>query len=435
MKKISGAKKKALAAGAAGMALLCVILVAVCGQGGQSKPEPEEDPVTIQLVYAYQNAQWNQAVQTVVEEFSKARPDIVVDVRVQYENKVYEDILAKLQARGELGDIVQLKTPQRYADAGLLAPISQEVAGLLDEPFRQEGQAYGLLAVGTPNGILYNRGIFQEYGLQEPEDYGQFLAICEALRANQVTPVGVAGGDLWHLEFWVNHFFRNDVLSKSPDWLAQRNEGSVSWQDAELARMLEHLHQLLAGEYVNSDWAVKQDAELAYSMSQGEVAMIYTGAWTAMELEKLNPDISLGWFSVPDEAGNVIVSENMDAYWCLTKECGQDPWKRQAAEDFLSFFYSSEAYARFCQSVSGFPVAVEKGEASWTGIQTEIHRENMRHPSHMSVYVGNEDTPQGFEGALLREVLALGEGRSSPQEAAGRLDILWEQLKEQEARP
>ena len=38
------------------------------------------------------------------------------------------------------------------------------------------------------------------------------------------------------------------------------------------------------------------DTSLSYNMSEGEFAMIYTGPWTAAAIEKLQPDMELGWF-------------------------------------------------------------------------------------------------------------------------------------------
>lgn len=430
--RYGGKTEKILALGAAGVILFCLALFFACQRGTRRQMEGKEEPVTLTLVYAYQNAQWNQGIATIVEEFSKSREDITMDVRVQYEDKVYEDILSKLQARGQMGDIIQLKAPGRYAEEGLLAPIPPKLAALLDETYAYDGQAYGLLALGNTNGVLYNQDIFEAHGLKEPRDYGEFLTLCRTLDQAGVTPVGVAGGDLWHLEFWVNHFFRNDVLRENENWLRDKNAGTVSWQDEEPLEMLDHLKQLLSSGSVNSDWALKQDGSLTYAMSQGEVAMIYTGSWNARELKKLNPEISLGWFFVPDEAGRVIVSENKDAFWCITKECGGDQRRYQAAQDFLEFFYTSEAYNQLCINTCGYPVTVEKTMVPGEELQIEIQKEVSRYRDHMSLYIGNEDTPQGFETALLTGIIDLGEGRIDTRKLAEQLDALWEQYQEQE---
>lgn len=428
----SGKWDKILAVGGTAAIFFCLIFLWVYVQGTKKEPEDAPDPVTITLVYAYQNAQWNQGIQTIAEEFNKTHADIAVDVQVQYEDKVYEDILAKLQARGEMGDVIQIKTPGRYTKEGLLAPIPAELTGLLDETYRYEGEDYGLLAVGHTNGILYNRDIFERCGLTKPQTYGEFLQICETLSDHGVTPVGVAGAELWHLEFWVNHFFRNDVLSENENWLADCGAGKVRWQDEGPVRMLSHLQQLLTSGYVNEDWPVKQDGNLAYSMSQGEVAMIYTGSWTALEVQKLNPSLSLGWFFVPDEGGNVIVSENKDVYWCITKQCGEDEARYRAACEFLGYFYSDDVYTSLCESIYAFPVTAEKAVIARDEIQLEMKEGFSGDQRHMSFYIGDDNTPQGFETALLTEIVALGERRRTVAEVAVRLDELWEKYREQE---
>lgn len=106
-----------------------------------------------------------------------------------------------------MGDVIQIKTPGRYTKEGLLAPLPEQLGNLLDDTYACGDEVYGLLAVGHTNGILYNRTIFERYGLEKPKTYGEFLQICETLRGHGVTPIGVAGAELWHLEFWVNHFF------------------------------------------------------------------------------------------------------------------------------------------------------------------------------------------------------------------------------------
>lgn len=421
-----------LVVGGTGVLLLGLIFLWIYVQGTKRETADTPEPVSITLVYAYQNAQWNQGIQTIAEEFNKTHADIEVDVQVQYADKVYEDILLKRQARGELGDIVQIKTPGRYTKEGVLSSIPKALGDRLDETYVYEDEVYGLLAVGHTNGILYNRDIFERYGLEKPKSYAEFLQICETLRDYDVIPIGIAGGELWHLEFWVNHFFRNDVLTANEEWLADRSAGRVSWQDEEPVRMLVHLQQLLDSDYVNADWSIKQDGNLAYSMSQGEAAMIYTGSWTALEVQKLNQELSLGWFFVPDEEGAMVVSENKDAYWCITKECGMDETRYAAACEFLEYFYSGEVYTQLCEGIYAFPVTKEKAVIAQDAIQLEMKESFSENQRHMSLYIGDDNTPQGFEKALLMEIVALGEGKSTVAETAARLDALWEKYGEQE---
>ncbi len=432
MKKSGGKWEKILAEAGTVIVCFCLIIYIVLLRGSESQEETQTETVTVNLVYAYQNAQWNQGIQTIVDNFNKEHSDIVVNIDVQYENRVYEDILAKLEARGEMGDIIQLKTPERYAKAGLLSPLPQALGDKLDEYCSYDSQVYGLLAVGNTNGILYNKSIFDLYGLEEPQTYQEFLQLCSQLKSHGITPIGVAGSDLWHLEFWVNHFFRTDILNQNENWLEDKNQGLVSWQDTEAVTMLGHLQQLLSGDAVDPEWELKTDSNLAYSMSQADVAMIYTGSWTAQEVQKLNPNISLGWFFVPDDEGNVVVSENRDVYWCLTKECGEDEKTYQAACTFLEYFYSEPVYSNLCKSIYGFPVTVEKQSNTEEGISAQIEDKFVENSNHMSDYIGGDETPQGFEGAMLKEIVKMGQGQATVEDTAARLDQLWEEYQKQE---
>lgn len=392
----------------------------------------KQEPVTVTMVYAYQNARWSQGIQTIAEEFQRQHENIRLDLQVQYEDNVYEEILAKLQARGQMGDIIQLKTPGRYAKEGLLAPIEESAGNLVEHPYILGGNVYGVEALGTTNGILYNRRMFESLGLEEPSDYEAFLNICEALKSQGITPIGVAGGDLWHLEFWVNHFFRTDMGGQTEDWLADRREEKVQWQSREGEQMLAHLKQLFSSGYFNEDWQTAKDGNLAYRMSQGKTAMMYTGSWTARELQNLNPEIELGWFFLPDEEGNVFIPQNQDVYWSLTAECQADPEVYEAAICFLKFFYQEDVYSRLCESTFGFPVTVMRGQEKSQGIRQEIKEKFCVEQPHSTVYIGNEDTPQGFEEMLLQEIKTLSDPKADVAATAKKLDLLWDEYQNQE---
>lgn len=426
-------KKNKLIFGCIVFLFLC-ILVFVIREGSVLKKEDRKNPspVTLELVYAYQNAQWSQGIENIVEAFGQKYDHIEINTQVQYEDKVYEDILYKLQARGELGDIVQLKTPLRYAKEGLLAPIDDSIGKLVEEYCRYNGSIYGIEAIGSTAGIIYNRDIFDALDLTEPGDYHEFLVLCEDLRKAGITPIGVAGGDLWHMEFWVNHFFRTDVVAKNEDWLLRRLQGKVSWEDEEPVTMLTHLKQLFTSRYINEDWAVMRDGNLAYSMSQGEVAMMYSGSWTVKEIQKLNPDMNLGWFYVPDEAGTQVITQNRDVFWSLTAACGQEEEKYQAALCFLEFYYSDEAYSALCQEMYGFPVTVNKADYEETQIQLEIKNKFNTQNLHVSSYIGNEETPQGFEKSMLYELQTLMSGKTDVEQTAEKLEELWDYYQKQE---
>lgn len=196
--------------------ILVSLLVILCGslfydnirnKGRTKSAGEDENQVEIELVYAYQNAQWNSAIEATVRNFEKKYPNIKVNYEVNYEDKVYEDILIKKIARNELGDIVQLKTPEPYANSDTLGEISDEVKNLVKYTYDVGGKTYAVGAVESTSGIIYNKEIFERYGLSVPQTYQDFLNICKTLKSKGIDPIGVGGSDLWHMEYWVNISF------------------------------------------------------------------------------------------------------------------------------------------------------------------------------------------------------------------------------------
>ena len=386
----------------------------------------DENQVEIELVYAYQNAQWNSAIEATVRNFEKKYPNIKVNYEVNYEDKVYEDILNKKNARNELGDIVQLKTPEPYANSDTLGEISDEVKNLVKYTYDVGGKTYAVGAVESTSGIIYNKEIFERYGLSIPQTYQDFLNICKILKSKGIDPIGVGGSDLWHMEYWVNHFFRTDVLSKNPEWLSQCSEGVVSWTDAEVIQMLADLKNLFDAGYVNDDWQTTRDGNLPYKMAEGEIAMMYTGPWTSFAIQKLNPSMELGWFYVPGANGVTYAGDNLDTFWSVTKECKENPDKYDAAMTFLKYFYSEQNYTLTCEAICSFPLTKEWIATAGVPFQEETERAFRSSDKQIAIYIGDEDTPVDFEKGMLLLLRSELNGELSVTDTAQHIQQLWD---------
>lgn len=416
--------------------VLVSVLAALCGtlfydsmrnrEAAKKDEEDDGDQVEIELVYAYQNPQWNSAIESTVRNFEELYPNIKVSYEVNYEDKVYEDILIKKIARDELGDIVQLKTPGAYASSDTLGVISDEVSDLVKYIYTINGTVYGVGAVESTSGIIYNKEIFEKCHLEIPQTYEEFLDVCEVLKRRGITPIGVGGSDLWHMEYWVNHFFRTDVLSKNENWLSECSTGNVSWTDAEPLKMLTDLKGLFDAGYVNEDWQTTRDGNLPYKMAEGEIAMMYTGPWTSFAIQKLNKDMNLGWFYVPDENGVTYAGDNLDTFWSVTKACEENPERYEAAMTFLKYFYSEQNYTQVCEAICGFPLTKEWIATAGVPFQEETEKAFRSSDEQIATYIGDEDTPVDFEKGML--LLLRGElsGELSAEETASRLQQLWE---------
>lgn len=403
----------------AGAAVLIVLAAALAFRLSLDPEQETDREIEIELVYAFQNSQWNACVEEVVRQFEEEHPDIHISYQIRYEDEVYEDTLTKLIARGELGDVVQLKEPYRFAENGLLAPLPEALAGQVASVCRVDGQPCAVAALGITTGVVYNRALFAEYGLEPPGTWQEFLDLCAALRRRGITPLGVGGGDLWHLEYWMNHFLRTDVLSAEPDFLSLCGSGERDWNDPLAGRMLEHLSLLFRRGYVDGNWGSTPDSALAYHLAEGEVAMVFSGPWLLRDALALDPELELGWFYVPGEEGLVVAGESVDVFWAVTAECARDPERYAAAVAFLEYFYSEGVYEQVCSSMAGFSTLADesRGQYEVEAAIAEVSVARAAADLRLTAYVGDENTPPGFEKQLLSILMRLCRGELTVEEA------------------
>ncbi len=419
-------KWRAAAAAAVALAVLAAALALRERPGAET--ELEQD-ITVSLVYAFQNSQWSACVEEVVRQFEASHPGVHIAYEIQYEDEVYEDTLTKLVARDELGDIVQLKEPRRFAENGLLAPLPEGLCAQVDGVCRVDGTPYAVAALGATTGVVYNKALFSELGLEPPGSYEEFLSLCAALRRQGTAPLGVGGADLWHMEYWMNHFLRSDVLSREPDFLALCTAGERDWGDPLITQMLEHMAQLFRRGYVNEGWLNTPDAALAYHLAEGEAAMVFSGPWLIRDALALDSSLELGWFYVPNEAGQVVAGESADVFWAVTEGCARDQSRYEAACAFLEFFYSEGVYEQVCASMAGFSTLTDESRGRYEASPAigAVAEARAGADLRFSAYVGDENTPPGFEKRLLALLVRLCQGELTVPEAQALCVEYWEQ--------
>ena len=419
--------------------LLCVVLVfllavifPVTPPSGETEGEQEQTVIT--LVYAYQNTQWSACIEEVIRRFEEANPHIDVQYRIHYEDRVYEDMLYKLAARDEKVDIMQIKEPYAWAESGLLAELPEVLADQVDTVCTVDGKAYGVCALGTTTGVVYNETIFEQLGLSVPETYEEFLDVCRILKQNGVIPLGVGGKDLWHFEYWLNHFLRTDVLSVEPDFLAQCSSGERNWNDPLITNLLTHLNDLFCLGYVDESWPSTPDGALAYHMAEEQVAMVFSGPWLASGALSINPELDLGWFYVPGTDGKVVAGDSLDVFWTVSAGCSRDETRYEAAVDFLEFFYSEGTYEDVYMAMAGFSTLKDtsRDRAPESGVLAETSVAHEAADQRLRGYVGDENTPPGFEKKLLTVLSQMCAGELTVAETQALAAQYWDECLRQE---
>ena len=417
-----------------GLCILVLLLLTFRSDRNDLTTADDSAQTVIELVYAYQNSQWNGCVEEVIRRFEEANPHIDVQYEIRYEDTVYEDLLFRLAARDELGDVVQIKEPYAWAESGLIAPLPNSLTEQVGTVCSVDGKTYGVCALGNTTGIVYNRDLFDRLGLSTPGTYDEFIQLCRTLKENGITPLGVGGMDLWHFEYWLNHFLRADVLSAEPDFLAQCSAGKRDWSNPLITTMLAHLNELFSMGFVDERWPSTPDGSMAHFLAEEQVAMVFSGPWLITDALTLDPDMDLGWFYMPNAEGRVIAGDSLDVFWTVSASCAEDPARYEAAVSFLNYFYSQDIYEETYTSMAALSTRKDD-DRNTSAYDDTMQQVILAHDSaevHLHGYVGDENTPPGFEKRLLTILSRMCAGELTVQQTQTLANQFWQECLAQE---
>ena len=87
-----------------------------------------------------------------------------------------------------------------------------------------------------------------------------------------------------------------------------------------------------------------------------------------------------------------------------------------------------------CQRTYTFPLLKEETSyGDMTDIQTDVYESFLSADSRISVYIGNEDTPEEFEKAALNVVLEVLDHQVSVENGLEIIQDIWDRLSQETA--
>ena len=176
-------------------------------------------------------------------------------------------------------------------------------------------------------GIFYNKQIFADNGIEEPQTWDEFVAISEKLQAAGVTPISQAGAAGWPLTRVIGMYIQRNV---GPEAMADIRDDKAKLTD----------EAYVAGAKAFADYAAKgyfgegvssRDMDQAQNMFlSGKAAMFYDGTWF---LSAIND---------PDR--NTIGAENVGFMPFPAVDGGKGSIDQYPANAGAPMVFSSDAY-------------------------------------------------------------------------------------------
>jgi len=254
--------------------------------------------------------------QGIADAYMAAHPNVTIKITI-LENEAFKTKLATEMQSGNVPDLFQSwggGIMAAQADAGMLKDITADVASWASKDtinegalkiYSYKGKQYGIPWDMGMIGVWYNKALFTKAGIAAPPaTWDDFLADVTKLKAAGITPLAIAGKDMWpSMHLWTYLALRiggGDVLNQMVT--------SGNWNtDACTAAGDEVLKLNALNPYQDGFKGATYDNEAA-AVGNAKAAMEVMGQWAptvqaADSTSKKGIGTDLGWFAFPTVAG------------------------------------------------------------------------------------------------------------------------------------
>ena len=224
-------------------------------------------------------------------------------------------------------DIIYLRSfssGKAVYNGGFLHVLNDDVANLSDYPaaatkaWAADGQIYGVPIFGVTHGIYYHKEIFDKYGLQEPETWDEFLALCQTLKDNGENVIAQGAMDEWTLYEVVFSGLGANFYGGEKSRLALM-AGEMKLTDEPFVKAFEAIDQLQ--QFLPEGYQALDYVSMQQMFAAGQAAMFIGGSREIGVFGGLGIT-DLGWFAppVPNKGDQLSYCFHVDAGVGMNKD-------------------------------------------------------------------------------------------------------------------
>jgi ABC-type glycerol-3-phosphate transport system substrate-binding protein len=336
-----------------------------------------EKPVEKQLVI-YNSYQSDPEPRAADEELVRRFMDAHPDIQVVHSTVAHEDFKQAIRAyltASTPPDVMTWFAGNRarfFIDKGLIMDISD----VWEKEGWNDSYPAGFRALSTVDdkqyflptswywwAVYYRTDIFDQYGLEPPETWEEFLQVCDTLKQNGVTPFTIGTKYRWTTAAWFDYL---NMRVNGPDFHINLMLGKEKYDDPRVKKVFtDYWAPLIENGYFIEDAAAYSWSEALPFMVNGEAAMYLMGDF----LRDSYPDEeegNLDFFRFPIIDPNVPVGEEAPTDGFFIAANAQHA---EAAKLFLAYLGSVEAQQYYADTLGRLPTNLGVDTSGFTPVQ------------------------------------------------------------------
>lgn len=323
------------------------------GSPASAEPSPSEatEPVTLTFMVGEVEAT-QTTTHALADAYTALHPNVTFEFETAPSGTEGDNLVKTRLATGEMTDIFWYNSGsllQALNPAESLVDISGEpfIANIAESflPTVSVGDAIfgvpGQTAMG--GGILYNRTIFADQGLEVPKSWAEFAANNDKLKAAGIAPVGATWGgtDTWTSQIFVLADYCN-VEAAVPGWAEQYTTNEAHYSDTPAALAgFQRLQEGFEKGWWQEDFGAATFDDGLNMLAEGEIAQYPMLTFALSTIETNHPDAiqDIGFFGIPGDDA----AKNCATIWMPSAiYIAQTSEHVDVAKDFLAFVASVE---------------------------------------------------------------------------------------------
>ncbi len=285
-------------------------------------------------------------MEAVIARFQANHPDLNIETTVIDREEYKTQIRNFLTANPP--DVATWYAANRmrpYVEAGLF----EDVSDLWNEPEIAENLAStkGAMTIdgkqwGVPYsyyqwGVYYRKDIYEELGLNEPSNWEEFKANCEAILASGRKCYTIGTKFLWTAGGWFDYL---NMRTNGFDFHMQLAGGEVSWEDDRVRQTFANWRELIdMGGFIDNHQTYSWQEALPF-MVNGDAVHYLMGNFSVAPLRDAGlTDDQLDFYQFPVITPGVALSEDAPTD---TFHIPANAANKEAAREFLRFVVSAD---------------------------------------------------------------------------------------------
>jgi raffinose/stachyose/melibiose transport system substrate-binding protein len=249
-------------------------------EGGEASASAAAGPVTL-TYFTDDNNVTVARIESLVDAYTTLHPNVTIEVETHPGGTEGDNIVKTRLATGEMSDLFYYNSGsllQALNPSETLVDLSAEpfIDNIVDSYLPTVSQGDGIYGVPTEGslggGILYNKKIYADLGLEVPTTWAEFAANNEEIKAAGIAPVGATFGDTWTSQLFVLADYYN-VQAAIPDFADRYTANEIKYANTpEALAGFDHLQEAFEKGWWQEDFGADKFEDGQELLATGAIA-------------------------------------------------------------------------------------------------------------------------------------------------------------------